>query len=482
MSAGPPRSSRWKRRILRILVVLALAPLVLLLLGNLALATPWARGWLAQRISLRSGTEVSVGRLGFTPWGGLVIGDLRLRQPPALRAAIDRPLLAVRAIRIVPRWERVRQGKLEIAAIHIEGPRAVVAIEMLASLASAGAARPAPTTLPTTLPPALAVVPAPPAAAGEGRPPAVVMAPRPERAARPLDSSTVDWPDTAWIEITDARLQLRSAGILCELSGLEARVPVAGKAASSTITLARCDLFGRTVATGLSLPLAWNPPELRAGPSDLMIAGLQVKLAAVVGRSSGMPFAVQVIVPPQPLAAAGLFKDRQPAAARVEARLQGGGLLRFPASWQGLAAAEADRPALAFAGEMRRFEEARATVALQGGVLHCPEARLISDRLSLLGNGRVGGGGLGEAVLRVVVPPAAAADLARRLTRPGMAAGPLFKPLETPDRLFLDLRWTSSPGGQGVELGEGGPVMPAGDLGRLVLPQAAAAQREHPGG
>jgi hypothetical protein len=32
--------------------------------------------------------------------------------------------------------------------------------------------------------------------------------------------------------------------------------------------------------------------------------------------------------------------------------------------------------------------------------------------------------------------------------------------MEAPGRVFIDLRWTSYPGGQGVEFGPGGPVLP----------------------
>jgi hypothetical protein len=73
-------------------------------------------------------------------------------------------------------------------------------------------------------------------------------------------------------------------------------------------------------------------------------------------------------------------------------------------------------------------------------------------------------------VLRVVLPPDDARELSRRFTMPGAPGGPVFQPLETPERVFLDLRWISYSGGQGVELGEGGPVVPTGDLGRLVAP------------
>ena len=152
--------------------------------------------------------------------------------------------------------------------------------------------------------------------------------------------------------------------------------------------------------------------------------------------------------------------------------MQGIGWLRAPSTWRGVAQAFAARPVITAAGEARRFDEARAVAALQGGVLQCPDLRLTGERLSLLGNGQVGGNGQGSAVLRMVVPPDDAAVISQRFTIPGVHGGPVFKPLETPERVFIDLRWISYSGGQGIELGEGGPVVPPGELGRLVSPVA----------
>jgi hypothetical protein len=105
-------------------------------------------------------------------------------------------------------------------------------------------------------------------------------------------------------------------------------------------------------------------------------------------------------------------------------------------------------------------------LALQGGVLQCSDIRLTGERASFLGNGQVRADGQGTAVLRVVVPPDTAAAWTQRLTIGERA--PVFAPLETPDRMFIDLRWISYSGGQGIELGAGGPIVPPGELFKLL--------------
>lgn len=472
MSDGPPRSPRWKRRIRWILTFLVAGPPVILVLGNLLLATPWARAKVARMISARTGGEAAVGQISCTPWDGLAVNELVLRQPAGLQDAVDEPMLEVRRIKAVPRWRMLLKGKLEFSEIRIEQPRAVMAVEILASLASSATAE-----LAAASPPAALAVPVPGPSGGDvpASPPSVAPPSAPVTARPPSQpvAGQDELPETAWIVIEDAGLQLRSTsmkGNLGEVSGVDASIPAAGKPATSSLTIGRIDVLGRNLASGLSLPLAWNAPELRLGPCDLRIAGLQVKFSAVAGRMPGVPFAVEFTVPPQAFDGSELFTQLRPVAEQVEARVQGIGLLRVPSSWQGMAQAVVRSPVLAAGGETRRFDEARALAVLQGGMLHCPDVRLTGERLSLLGNGRIGGGGQGSAVLRMVVAPDDAAAISRRFTVPGKTAGPVFQPLGTPERVFLDLRWISYSGGQGVELGEGGPVVPLGEIGQLVSP------------
>ena len=67
--------------------------------------------------------------------------------------------------------------------------------------------------------------------------------------------------------------------------------------------------------------------------------------------------------------------------------------------------------------------------------------------------------------IAVAAPPDVAAAWARRLTIGDQ--GPVFAPLETPDRMFMDLRWIPYSGGQGIELGSGGPIVPAAEFVKL---------------
>jgi hypothetical protein len=456
MPAAPP--SRWKRRIRRILAALLLSPFLLLALANVILATPWARGCLGRKLSTRLGVETMVGQATCTPWGGFAIGDLQCLQPPPLRDSLKAPLLEIREIRAYPRWARILRGELALSSVRIDRPRLALSLEMAASMAAAGTTTPAPTT---TSPPVVSAGGAPPAKGGNippaSNPPKATPAP-------PLaDSSIVG---TAWVEVLDAGAELWLSGArVASFRGIEGKIPFAGAPAFSKLQLHELEVLGQVLGRDLAFPLSWRAPELRSEAPDLRLAELQVKLAVAVGVMPGTPFAIDLSVPQQAAHAESLLPRMRPTAAKLEVRLQALGLMRHPSSWQGIAAAAAETVTMQFGTERVAFDEGRATLALQGGVLQCPEIRLTGERVSFLGNGQFRGDGQGTGVLRVVVPPATAATWAQRLTIDGKA--PVFAPLETPDRIFIDLRWISYSGGQGIELGAGGPIVPAGDLAKL---------------
>lgn len=465
MSAATPRPPRWKRRIRWILAVAGLLPVVLFLAGNALLATPWARGKLAAKVTARTGLEATIGRAWWTPWGGAGLGELVLRQPPPLRGTVEEPLLKVAAIRVRPRWGRLLLGELRIDRIAIEQPEVVLSLELAASLVSAGAAEPAP----TAAPPLVAAAesrgekPVPDAAAPAG--PQAAITP-------PVAASKASTAGTAWLEVKGGRFELRLSGArLARVSAVEGQIPFSGAPASGNCRIGEIESLGRVLGRDVTLPLAWRAPELRCDGAALRLAGAEVKLSAVAGLMRGLPFAVDIAVPEQALDASDLFQSLRPLARRGEARVQGRGLLRFPVTWQGAAAAAAEGVTLQLAAEPLAFDEGRASLVLLGGVLQCPDIRLTGDRVSFLGNGQIRTDGQGTGVLRAVVPPDVAEAWTRRLTVQGR--GPVFAPMETPDRRFIDLRWISYPGGHGIELGAGGPVIPVADIGQLFFPVAA---------
>lgn len=462
MSAVPP--SRWKRWIRRFLVVLLVGPFLLLALVNALLATPWAREYIRRKLSARLGVETLVGRVSCTPWGGLSVRDFRCLQPTPLRESVSAPLLEIREIRVHPQWSRLVRGDPAISFVRLNRPRLTLSLEMAASMVSAGAATPAPAGLSVPLQPPVASADA--SAVEKSSPP---QAGAPPTAASPPsapipDSSTIG---TAWIEVVDGEGEFWFSGNrVASFRGGEGKIPFEGAPAFSRLQLREMELFGHVRGRDLSLPLSWRVPELRCNPTEIQMEDLQLKVFAAVGALPGIPFAVEIVVPRQAARGDQWLEHMKPAAAQFEARLQGLGLMRHPSTWQGLATSAAESVTMQLGDQVIVFDEGRATVALQGGVLQCPDIRLTGESASFLGNGQLRADGQGTGVLRVVAPPDTADAWTQRLTIGDRT--PVFAPLETPDRMFIDLRWISYSGRQGIEVGAGGPIVPAEELLKLL--------------
>jgi hypothetical protein len=461
MSDEPALSPRRKkRRIRNILLGLVCTPPLLLAAGNLALATPWAKGRLAREVEARTGLETRIGSATWTPWGGASLGGFQLLQPPSLRQVIAKPLLEIRKVQIHPRWKPLLKGDLQVAKIRLDRPRAAVSLEMLSSLAPKDV-RPVP-----DLPEVAANGPPQAAAASAADAPASYPpAPAQQPAGEPLSPGAAPAPSsgrgTTWIDVSEAELDLfLGTTNVVKFSGLAGKVPMGGDPAEGRCSAKSIVAVGQALAGGWELPLFWKGPELHVGPGEITVAGARLRVEAALGRLPGIPFVADLRVAEQPVDASDIFQTRKPRVARFAAKVQGAGFLTVPASWKGAATAAAEDIALEAGGSELRFGEASFTCLLEGGILNCPDARLVGESLSLLGNGTIRTGGEVSAVLRAVMPPEVASLWRARLIEMSVAVPPVFTAMESPDRLFIDLRWVSYPGGQGIEFGSGGPVVP----------------------
>ncbi len=466
-----PRRKRWFRRLL---LGLLCAPPLLLGLGNVVLATPWMKHRVAAAIQRRCGLEAEVGSMTVTPWGGAEIGELRLLQPEPLRAVLDRPVLDVRSIRVVPRWRPLFRGDLQIEEIRVEHPQGAVAVEMLASLA--GSMKGPPATPPAVIAAADPVAPvagsaAPAPAGGEPvvpapaspQPPAIGLPKAPEEsvpAPPPAPAAVPGVPrDTSWLVIEEGDVDFylggRKAG---SLSGFGGRIPVKGRPATGSITLGAAGLFGREIVSGAKLSLDWADPTLRVLPAELVVAGVKLQVQALAGLMHGIPVEMEIRAPEQAADLGALMPGSR--AEFLNGGIRAQGFLAVPATWQGFAAFESRHLALATGAQTLLFGEASGHLLVQGGSVSCPELRVIGESVSFLGNGSFHGGEGITLVLRAVMPPELAESWRRRAGQAGATVPPVFSGMEAAGRVYIDLRWVSYSGGQGIEFGSGGPVMP----------------------
>jgi len=406
-------------------LVLLGAPLAL----NLFLASGPGCRLIAKQVQRRTGLECRVGGTSITPWNGIEIRGLRLLQPAPLRASVSDPLLETKSVKLSPVWKSWIRGRLEIHAIHVDSPAVTLSLELLAEIAKPRPGAP---------PPAAPAPPPPPVAAADTVPQAPPVSTAPQTPAPP--PAPVQAGRTAWIHVQNASFRLVSAARRTDVitvTGLGGSIPIAGAPATSALRVGQVSAVGQILLTETRSELAWNPPFLTATAPDIAIGGNRCKAQGTVALVPGLPLQAEVALPEQVLPEIPLPGDQHVKAATVNASARFRGFLFAPGSWQGEFAAASTRPQARLAGHDAAFDRGHCVVLLRGGALSCPDARLIGDDLSLLGNGALLADGRLAAVLRVVAPPLAldaiSARLFPKIPRPAQTA------LATPQRAALDI-------------------------------------------
>ena len=422
--AGKPRH----RRLRRILVVAALLLSATPLLLNLALNSTPAKRWLAGKIRQRTGIEAVVSGVSLTPWHGLEFRGVTFLQPPSLRAAVKEPFLHSRSVRFRPVWLSLLRGKADVQAVSFDTPRIVIPLELLADLAK------------PRQPAAVQGPQLPPVPAHETPAPAVHP---PEQAhvapqARPTVAAVTH--PTGWLHLSNASVAVHSATAgrrLFECTGLTGSVPIAGGGAQSRFTVGSLQLLEQRVLASTTLDLDWKPPFLTTVAREVEIAGLRVSIQGQTAFVPGLPLQVEANLPEQVCPDTELPGGHGFSAATVAANARFRGFLLAPGTWQGELIGSAKSPVGRVAGRTQSFDRGTCVLVMRGGVLSCPDARLVSDDLSLLGNATLLGDGRLAAVLRFVALPESAGAIASRLF-PNVPDIKLT-PLSTPQRAAFDL-------------------------------------------
>jgi hypothetical protein len=435
----------------RFLIALAALPLVLWLAGNVWLASPFGRTWIAGKIQHRTGLETRIGGASVTPWDGVCIRGIELLQPPPLRLAVKDPLARFTSIRLRPVWSSWLRGNREWRAVELETPKLVIPIELLADLARSQAPA-APAAPPVA---AAAPVPVPPPATAPAAPPSPPVVPE-----VPPQAPTLPLPPTAWVHLKNGSFTVVSAmsgKSWLAISAVTGSIPVAGSSAQSTLRLGAVHLTGSEVLTDLKLPLAWQSPLLTVPPFETEIHGFKIKVAGKTGLLGGIPIQLEMQAPKQQPDSFPLPANGQATAESIAGNLRFHGLLLAPGSWQGDLVAEAHAPSAKFAGHDAKFDRGSAVVVLRGGIVSCVDARLIGDDLSLLGNATLLTDGRLAAALRLVAPPDSASAIANRVFP--NAQPPALTPLSTPQRAAFDLEAFGNIRQVFLRIGREGPVV-----------------------
>lgn len=476
---------RWRRW----LVGLALLPLAVFGLSNLALNSPWARHWIASKIQQRTTLETRIGGASWSPWNGASLRDLRIEQPEPLRPLVGEPLFRVSLLRAKPVWRSWLKGNPELKGLTLQSPELVLPLELIAHFSPANLP---PTAAATPENPLSPPAPTPALAANPGTPPEAFTPPPPGPTAPPTASTVVPAAPaqapalpappppatiapqvpTDFVHLHNASFSLVFGGNktpLCETRGISGAIPVLGAAADSELRIASIRFLGSEALKDLRLPIRWQSPLISLPPTATEIGGHQITLGGQIGLLAGLPAAFEAIVPPQATTPVKFLGDNTFDAAQVSANTRFVGQLLAPATWQADFANAASQPVVTFNNQVTKFDHAQAFTVLRGGTLSCIDARLVSDPLSFLGNATVLSNGRAAGVMRIVAPPETTTLLVNQLF-PGLKAPPAFSSMSTPQRAALDLEAFGSLGDLQFRLGKNGPVVGAPTPPATVTP------------
>ncbi len=467
----PAKKRRWLRRIVWLTL---LSPLFFIVASNAWLLSPWGKSWICGKIKSRIELDASIGSAWWIPGGKLHLADLTIHQPEELRSKIPSPVASVKNITLQPRWQQILRGKRDFFSCEIESPDIVLSLEMLRKILATnanplGASAPANTQtpiLPTKQPPLDVAInqnpQAPPPNVPEGNPSNPAPPPATPSASdtkpNPADATPPPPPASpeSWIFVRNARIRLlhaNSGEYLFDLRDITTDIPIEGPQAKGRLSFASLEIYHQKIYEKTEIPLEWKSPLLQMGPKQLELDGIPYEFSMQFLKADGIPFSVVVQQPGKSWGIQEVFHAEQ-----LQSLHRGAGLLTHPLSWQAESIVLAANLRTRMGGMPKEFHFLQSRCILTGGVLRCTDFRLISDELSLLGNGMILPNANLLGVLRVVASPRDAAFIDANLTKLTPETPQFLPPFGNPDRRGNDFlfggdlfhTWVSLDGGKNL--------------------------------
>ncbi|MEM1085130.1 MAG: hypothetical protein AAGI48_13540 [Verrucomicrobiota bacterium] len=462
------RRRRWLKRLVKGLVALSILLLLAFGVVQVLLGTSWARQRASSELSQRlGGLPVEIGGLGWTPWSGARIGELKVLQPEALRTALAAPLLTVDRIDLDPDYRSLFKGRLAADHLHLEKPQLHVSFEMLYSIAAS--------SLPPAEPPVVAArsedrdIEMPPPVAGpegggeiEETPTTAEVAVAPP--AEPASTPKKPKRKRVRVTIEGGALELVRVGAarrLAAVEGMDFDLPVFGEPAETENRVGLIEVKGFALEEELPIRLESGETMLKFLLPDTGSTGLSGYLA--LGPRKGVPFQADVRLQIDEIKGFEVHPMATLGCGELEARFQAMGWLQSPGSWNGVAGFRTEQVDCRLGGASLGFESATGSLSLSRGVLRVPDIRLAGERGAVLGNGWVTASDA-SSVFRLVVPYPAVSLMNEQLAKRVDDGVFTFKSLDPGNRWYSDVSVWRSEDKWMAGFGEGGSVVSISDL------------------
>ncbi len=453
-------------------VILIILPIIGLLGLNGILATPWVCNPVEKKIQQRTQLKSSISRISVWPWSGVSIHKLQLELSDEAGLNTEEPILGIREINIDPVWSSLLSKDRQFKSITLDTPRLAIPAEVLVALLSS--------TPPAVGPPIAAVTQPeePPSSPSPQNPIPATQPPNPSQAQpssennspaanQPSPPPTTPHPPekptlpTRWIHLKNASFTCQSNTAIelnLNFDDINGSIPVAGKDNQSSLHIKKADLNGSAILTESTAELLWSSNVLQLKPVDAKLANLTCVLSARMMMTNSLPLEMNAIIPQQPLQPIKLPMNGMGQAKAITAKAHFIGALLSPATWQGELATTAESPTITVKNEVTHFDQGQSLILLRSGQLSCVDARLTSEKTTLIGNGTLLSDGRLAANLRMIAHPSITTHVIKQFF-PKNTQAPSFTPLATPQRTAFDLEARGKLPHIEYTLGHGGPTI-----------------------
>lgn len=433
------KTIRWKR----FLLLLVLSPFILWLVSNLWLVSPWGRGFVEKKLTQKSGLEWRVSGSWWTPWGGVSLWGLELYVAKDSEALVKLPETQVQLY-----WRDLLQRKVNLQQIDVEQPVIRVDLDELKQWLEQ---QPATEWVPQEAP-QLAMDP-------DSVLPKNTVPPQETKPAIEQNSSEVSDPKTTAktqqketaatlikkthirpliMVIKGARINVEQDGKkLFDVDGIDLRLPIIGTETEGELKVKSVSVLSKVLVENLTLPIQRYGVVVGVVQKDISPHGVSLSWTAQMNLQSKV-FRLLLAIPQQEVFIdLGEKKIMAVKSASVRAELVGklsqlstwnGGAI---ASLHGLNVGDSSGEILFTQGELRAF--------CRSGNIRIPSISLVSEDLSLLGNGFMRNNGFVCGVIRLIGSPEAAVSVHQRI-QPTESINDWWRDYESPDRKYRDVQ------------------------------------------
>ncbi len=457
---------------------LCLLGVVLWLLSNLWLISPWGRAKLGQKLSERAGVPCEIAGAWWWPGIGCHVWGLKSRVSEQ-----EETQLQVGKVFVQISWGDLLEKRLKIRELEIQQPEVVVDLDDLESLLDRqrelleSEQQVVPQIQPQVVPEALAA-PTPEnvkeAVQGEEIKGEEVPNGATAKAETPKRKTPTEAPKKSaapqvakqpvQVNLREGAFRLQKGGKeILSLGGVSLQLSLADTVQKGYVSLNEVKLLGEPFAESLRVPVICRGGVVSVEPREVTLGGFRFQWAAHFHLRHRL-FSLLMNAPQQSFEhGAGENEVAQGVSYVIEHAMAQGqlsGRLDQPASWRGQWIGRAEGIHARDGTGQVSFERGGVQLFCTQGRLIAPSVELRSEDLSLLGNGYLQSDGFACAVLRLIGSPEVADFIKLRL-HPEIPVQDWWADFQTPDRKYRDLhvegplgQWKLQQGAEWISLSE----------------------------